>query len=399
MNSKFLMLLVLVSFLSSCMEESTVIYEQPVPITQEVIIPEENKPETETPPATSEIYTWITHMQQSNGLVESAEFTDFVSLYDNALASLLFISEGDFERAEMILDYFNQRLETEFYQNNGGFFQYRNTSGNNGSRTWMGDNAWLLLAINNYHEKTNTQKYEILASELENWLRSLQDEDGGLRGGINEDGTIIPKVTEGMITAFNAVKGFDSFHEGILMYLQEQRWDQDELVLITQTDNPAYNNALDLHSLGSLIFESFPVEILSNASRFLTAHSSTTNGLTISGYCFDEDKDVVWLEGTAQMALAYQVAGIKEESATIMTNLQKALIKSSMAENATGIPYTTNFGTNFGAVFLWDHTDIAPAISSSAWYLFVENEFNPFEAERTKEIPAELQFWNQGSVN
>jgi hypothetical protein len=148
-----------------------------------------------------------------------------------------------------------------------------------------------------------------------------------------------------------------------------------------------------------LIFESFPVEILSNASRFLTAHSSTTNGLTISGYCFDEDKDVVWLEGTAQMALAYQVAGIKEESATIMTNLQKALIKSSMAENATGIPYTTNFGTNFGAVFLWDHTDIAPAISSSAWYLFVENEFNPFEAERTKEIPAELQFWNQGSVN
>ncbi|MBT8264195.1 MAG: hypothetical protein KJN75_02555 [Muriicola sp.] len=399
MNSKFLMLLVLVSFLSSCMEESTVIYEQPVPIAQEVIIPEENKPDPEIPPATSEIYTWITHMQQSNGLVESAEFTDFVSLYDNALASLLFISEGDFERAEMIFDYFNQRLETEFYQNNGGFFQYRNTSGDNGARTWMGDNAWLLLAINNYHDKTNTQKYEILASELENWLRSLQDEDGGLRGGINEDGTSIPKVTEGIITAFNAVKGFDSFHEGILRFLQEQRWDQEELVLTTQSENPAYNNALDLHSLGSLIFESFPVEILSNASRYLTVQSSTTNGLTISGYCFDEDKDVVWLEGTAQMALAYQVAGIKEESATIVTNLQKAFIKSSMAENATGIPYTTNFGTNFGATFLWDHTDIAPAISSSAWYLFIENEFNPFEAERTKEIPAHMQFWNQGYAN
>jgi hypothetical protein len=99
------------------------------------------------------------------------------------------------------------------------------------------------------------------------------------------------------------------------------------------------------------------------------------------------------------MALAFEVAGLTQDSENILLNLQESFIKSSMAENASGIPYTTNYGTDFGASYLWDHSDIAPAISSSAWYLFVKNKFNPFGLEHFKGIPEESKFWIHGAVN
>ncbi len=399
MKSKFLLLLVPVITLFSCMEDVTTIYEQPVPIVQVVDLPPEN---TNPPVQTSspeQVYEWMAQMQASNGLVESAENTNFVSLYDNALAALAFLANGDLARAEMIFDYFDQQLETEFYGNDGGFFQFREISGENGSRIWMGDNAWLLLALNNYHEITNSNTYEHLAFELENWLRSIQEQDGGLLGGINEDGTLIPKVTEGMITAFNAVPGYDEFHMGILRFLKEQRWDVTEEVLITKTQNPAYNYALDLYSLGYLILEDFPVEVLAKANRFLNSQTSTIHGKLISGYCFDDDKDVVWLEGTAQMALAYNAASQSGNAENIVQSIEETFINSISNESAIGIPYTTNHGTNFGATSLWDHTDITPTISSSVWYLFVKKSFNPFQLQKNKGIPAENKFWTNSGVN
>ena len=397
MNTRFLLLPVLAFLLLSCMEDYTIIYDQALAESEVAAPPKEDKTSTTNTHTTHTAAVWIGHMQLENGLVESAEFTDFVSLYDNALAALVFLSEGEIERAERIFDYFDARLETEFLKNGGGFFQFRDTRGENGNRIWMGDNAWLLLALNNYHEITRSTKYGQMASELNSWLRSLQEEDGGLRGGINEDGTQINKVTEGIITAFNAVKGYDAFHEGILRFLQEQRWDGNEQVLITKTENPAYHHELDLYTLGSLILEDFPTEVLYKADRFLNTQTSTSSGLSISGYCFDDDKDVVWLEGTAQMALAFESAGLTTSSATIIQTLEATFINSAAAQGASGIPYTTNFGTTFGASFLWDHADIAPTISSSAWYLFLKNDFNPFSLELTKGIPLESQFWNAGA--
>ena len=399
MKAKFLMLLVSVFSLVSCMEDVTTIYDQPIPLVEVVDIPTETTNTAAQTSSPEQVYEWMAHMQADNGLVESAEDSNFVSLYDNALAALAFLADGDMARAEMILDYFDQQLETEFYGNNGGFFQYRELSGENGSRIWMGDNAWLLLAVNNYHKTTNSDKYEELAFELENWLRSLQEEDGGLKGGINEDGTLIPRVTEGIITAYNAVPGFDDFHKGILRFLEEQRWDVNEEVLITQTQNPAYNYALDLYSLGYMILEDFPVEVLTKANRFLNSQTSTIHGEEISGYCFDDDKDVVWLEGTAQMAMAFNAAAQAGNSQDIILNIEETFINRATNEGSIGIPYTTNHGTNFGATNLWDHTDITPTISSSAWYLFVKKSFNPFQMEKNKGIPAEDKFWTNSGVN
>jgi hypothetical protein len=378
------------------MEEVTTVYEQLTPEVEVIDLPGANPSPSSFQATPEKAYEWMTNMQGPNGLVESVEYSNFVSLYDNSLAALAFIAEGDLERAEQIFDFFNSRLDSEFRANYGGFFQYRERSGENGSRIWMGDNAWLLLALNHYHETTQTDRYSILAAELDQYLRSLQEEDGGLKGGINEDGSDIARVTEGIITAFNAVKGYDEFHEGILMFLREQRWDPEENVLITDSENTSYQHALDLYSLGYLILEDYPEAVLFNAERFFNTQTATVHKKTISGYCFDDDRDVVWLEGTAQMALAFQAGGQSEQTLNIILNIEETFIGSAVDNGVMGLPYTTNQGTNFGALPLWNHASTSPAISSTAWYLMVKKGVNPFLSEKAKNIPQSLRFWQNG---
>lgn len=351
----------------------------------------------ELPKAFHDTYHWLEHSQLSNGLLESTENGNFVSLYDNALAALLFIEQGDFKRAEKIFDFFNARIDTELLQGPGGFFQFRDRNGNNGSRTWMGDNAWLLIALNHYHKASDTTKYKRLSLGLEQWIRSLQDKDGGLWGGQRADGSRIHKVTEGIITAFNAVGGYDSFHKGILSYLKNNRWNTKDRLLVAWPNNKAYYYALDLHALGYGIFENFPEHVLHNTNRYLNTQSTTMTGEEITGYGFDEDKDVVWFEGTAQMAIAFHDAGYQEKSGFITKNLDMALLKTKGQQKTSGLPYASNPGSTYGKSALWKHADTTPAISSTVWYLFTKMQFNPLALGKQKNIPKTDQFWISGA--
>lgn len=333
------------------------------------------------------------NLQFPNGLMESSEGTDFVSLYDNALSALAFMATDRFEDAEKILDYFNERIESELLNGTGGFYQFRNGQGGEKRTKWLGDNAWLLIALNNYKHKTGSGKYELLSQELEKWIRSLQGSDGGLGGGYYEDGSAIHVVTEGMIAAFNAVEGYDEFHRGILSYLKENRWNEQEELLIAWPENESYYYAMDLHSLGFMVLEDYPISSLNDADRYITNKRSTTTGEELWGYCFDEDKDVIWLEGTAQMALAFRDAQMKSRADEIVFELSKAGMRYTEDGNFHGLAYSSNQGSSYGAVPLWEHADSKTTLSSTIWYLFNILEFNPLELGKTKSIPSAEKFW------
>ncbi|WP_297702994.1 hypothetical protein [uncultured Eudoraea sp.] len=394
MLKKLLVFTILGFLILSCTLDTTEEYEDLIYI--ENVLPDlpQNNSEEIFESQALQISQWIDNMQLSNGLLTSSEKTDYVSLYDNSLAALAFMAEGEIEKAEGVFDYFNERIDSEFAQNNGGFYQLRNSDGSNGRRTWMGDNAWLLIALNNYHQITGNDKYNELTVLLENWIRSLQDEDGGLWGGFNEDGTQIHKVTEGIIMAFNAVKGYDDFHKGILNYLKQERWNITDRLLVAWPENETHYYAMDLHSLGYLIFENFPEDVLYKADRYKNTRVASFNGEVITGYCFDEDKDVIWLEGTAQMALAFKQANMGNEANEFIGQLQKAQMNNSAQENLPGIPYVTNAGTSYGSSLLWEDAPSTPALSSSIWYLFNMLSFNPLDIGKQKNIPNEDKFWN-----
>lgn len=389
MRFKIYLGLCMASLFFSCQKENLV-EEQVLDVFLESEF--ESPAKEESAPSLDEVKNWVFQMQHSSGLIESAENTDFVSLYDNALAAIFFIKENKRNKAERILDFYDSKISTELLVN-GGFYQSRQTNGEGGERVWMGDNAWLLIAINHYQETYQSAKYSVLAAHLETWLRSLQKSSGALLGGTNPNGSDIPLVTEGIITAFNAVPGFDDFHRDILRYILNERWDPNQNLVVSWPENPDYTYALDLHSLSSTIFNDFSEETLLQANRYWTQKEFTLTGEMISGYCFDEDKDVIWLEGSAQMAVAFKAMGNIGRANELLSEIEKTFINSAINEKAKGIPYTTNQGTSYGSTILWDHADITPSASATIWYLFAKDGFSPLRLGKKQNIPSAYQFW------
>ena len=109
---------------------------------------------------------------------------------------------------------------------------------------WLGDNAMLLIAINNYQMETNTQDYAYLELYLNLWIRGLQNSDGSLSSGVDENGNKISPVTEGMIDAYNAIEGNDTFHKNLYEYLMSNRYDEIDDMFIAWPGNESYKYSL-----------------------------------------------------------------------------------------------------------------------------------------------------------
>jgi cellulose synthase operon protein B len=344
-------------------------------------------------PKEQQVTNWFHQQQLPNGLLESAENSNFVSLYDNALAALVFIMNNDLARAEGIFDFFNGRIDNELLTGNGGFSQFRTANGVPNNNRWLGDNAWLLIALNNYKAVTGNDKYDRMITELSNWMIGLQDTDGGLFGGTRTNGTQIHKITEGNIDAFNAVRGYTDFHKKLLDFLENDRWNAEDKNLMAWVGHPLYEYALDLHPWSYCMFADYPLSALTSADRYLTTQTATVTGMPITGYCFDEEQDVVWLEGTGQMSLAFVKAEMQSEADFYLAEMEKVLVASANHMDAFSFPYASNLGTAYSNDPLWTGADTNPVISSGAWYLFAKGNFNPFEVERNKAIPEADKFW------
>ncbi len=362
---------------------------------QTVVSEQTEKPAIEGQENTEQqVLNWFNNLQLQNGLVPSSVSSN-VSLYDNALAAMVFMLYDKIDRAEKIFDFFDGRIESEFHKDSGGFAQFRYANGNPiDKHQWMGDNAWLLIALNNYKNKTGNVKYNRLASELENWLRGLQNTEGGLYGGYDGNTLINLQVTEGMIDAFNAVPGYSDFHKKILQFLEKERWNMDKNSLTTGWDQ--FNYALDLHSWSYCAFEGFPSETLTEADMFRVTKTAVASDNVISGYCFDLDKDNIWFEGLGEMVVAFNEAEMVEKATFYLGELEKAIIKSSVYEDSWGIPYASNGNsTRFGDGQLYQPEYTEPFVSSSAWYLFSIKKFTPFGVGKNKMIPEEDMFWKK----
>lgn len=330
------------------------------------------------------VYQWICQQQWPNGLVEETEQGNFVSLYSNALAAIVYTYKGDIPRAEKIFNWFvnNQK---EFDASPGGFGQFRDGNGFVAApHRWMGDNAWLLIALRYYEQETKDMQFQPLAARIEKWLRGLQDKDGGLWGGFESNGDLIGKATEGNIDALNAVSGHDTFHQNIIAFLKQKRWDKENNVFIT--DWMPYNHAPDLISWGYLALGDEYRFFLSFVDEFKITKEST-RGPQMTGISFDlVEKDGIWIEATGQMALAYQVAGRQEKADFYIQEIEKMYVPSQINPEIGGVVYSTNRGTNFGAGKLWAGADEKPHLGTSCWYLMAKWRIDPMAIGRKELI-------------
>ena len=77
--------------LSSCSKKELVLEESTSVELIPEITPIDTSAATNFTVAAEKTNTWVSNMQQANGLLESSENSDFVSLYDNSLAALVYI--------------------------------------------------------------------------------------------------------------------------------------------------------------------------------------------------------------------------------------------------------------------------------------------------------------------
>ncbi|RJP29468.1 MAG: hypothetical protein C4533_00295 [Candidatus Omnitrophota bacterium] len=138
----------------------------------------------------SKMYDWISvHQNPSNGLVMSFEgdrdIRGWSFIYDQSLAAQVFMIFADFDRAAMMLDFFDskaQRIDglflNAYYFNDGSPAEYT---------VHAGPNIWLGIAALQYTHKTGDTSFLSMAEEIANGIMQLQneDEEGGIRGGPN----------------------------------------------------------------------------------------------------------------------------------------------------------------------------------------------------------------------
>ena len=373
----------------------------------------------DTPISNLELSKWWMQWQhhERSRLVDSYEDGDqefghnVAFLYDQALAVMVYCAlakhnttnaQSYQEKSQFILGRLSPR------QNGDGSFYFSWIHKDeplevaNRAR-FSGANAWLLMAINKYEEQFgDTLRYRGMATSLAAWLRSRLHPAGSdtqaVQGGINaDDQELTFKSVEHNLDAYSALSYFgylarDSISTGsaqrIRRWLEGVTWEDHEgHFLRGENDKVATMdvNPWGILALGDTAWQGYDFTrgldwALKNCRTVhpwegkWDPHRNLIGA--VDGFDFNDDKDVVWVEGTESMALALHLAG-KDSLADFFHKEMARLIPPA---NNGGRVYATNEGT----IAADDDSRAAtyPSVAGTAWYIFSELKYNPFKIPR-----------------
>lgn len=312
--------------------------------------------------------------------------------YDQALAAMAYTYHQEAPLARKVLDVYKAK-----YGTGAGFagfheeYQASNPAVIRDHDRTAGPNAFLLLAMLHYKAVTGSTTYDAVILGIANWIRSLQDVDNGIRYGFtgiagtpaNNKSTEHNMDAVAAFRAVAAIMGNASFQteaDQVLSYLNSQMWTGTRFRVGETAAGALINDrALDCYSWAPLALSSYTAVVGLAEADFGATKNNDTTGVAVEGFDFSGlpgaavDKDAVWLEGTAQMVLAYLWIEDTTRAAKYMNELEKAIYVTGVGQQA--LTYATNAGTAYG--FTMDSTH--GAVSSMAWYLFSKRNFNPFQ--------------------
>lgn len=343
--------------------------------------------------------------------------------FNNAVTAMAFILTDEKERAERILDFYANRVDSSnilinkqnfFYNYQArGFFQNVNLNTNYTPficDRWMGDNVWLLFAYKHYEKKygfSTKPQYQQLVEYLKNLLTDFYFDDPNGHGGFVRHGwrwgprnSSNPQNDyqlhefdnqgnpvgheEGNIDAFAAFK---------LLGEEEKASKVKEWIDYRMTQLGNSGLPLDLFSWRSLAFykEGLSYKLLVNVPENDLGFKKVVvfNGKHAVGFFSRDDHAVnnVWLDGTGHMACAFYFAGFPDLGNFYSAQLDTLLISKNISGiNSNALPYTTNKTGGY------DWVDVTKGFSSAcAWYIFAKHRFNPFTLETLPPTDIEIE--------
>jgi hypothetical protein len=354
--------------------------------------------------------------------------------YDNAVALIAFLVAGERERARLLADALVYAQEHDRFYTDGrirnayqagdlilspGWTPYGKTDrvrtpGFTDPKTgiWAEDEfqvsthtgnvAWAMLALLAYYQWAGGSKYLTAAEKMGEWVeRNCRDlrGAGGYTGGF-DGGEPMPKKRFYKATEHN-IDLLAAFQQLFVITkdakwrersehakkLVQAMWDEAEGKFWTGTGEDGVtigkdNIPVDIQpwALLALGEESRPYW---RALAYAEIHHKVGEG-----YDFNNDRDGIWHEGTAQMAVAYWHIGQPAQRQRIVNYLGRAQLrhggiyateKEEPGKDKYGIGLTTGFYLNDGQPWLYFRR---LHVGATAWLALAERNINPFSVVR-----------------
>lgn len=258
-----------------------------------------------------------------------------------------------------------------------------------------GNDAWAMIALLALHRATGDARYLTAALGLAQFVRSFRQDTGtfqGFRGGLDN-----PESTPSAVAWASAEHNLDLYAgftrlaqatgdaqwsaeaEHARLFL-ESMWDASLGCYRAGTLDPSTRNEisgqlpLDVQAWSVLAVPS-TLSLHPNVLGCAEAHHATTDqGWT--GVDFNDDKDGVWFEGSAQLAVAYEQAARGSSAQALRLMLSQAQATPPFGDGF-GLAAASREGLTTGFNFQYFRRR---HVGATAWNVFAQRVFNPFYA-------------------
>lgn len=355
------------------------------------------------------VLAWLEAVQDAGSparrLLPSTAGGDDGQTFNNALAAMAFARHGERDRMERILDFYRDTAADKdnadptlqaFYLNGEarGFYQrvalrkVGDTAPMHafpGADRWMGDMAWLHLAMLDHQRTFGGTRYNGVMRQIRDLLVSWYVDDPAGHGGYVQHGwrrgdAQLHEATghhEGNIDCFAlfTLVGEPRLPQNIHKWLDSQ--------LAGKNDLP-----LDLYTWRVLALDGRRPELLDvpdfdlRYRKTVPFHGRTLIG-PYTGPMEDDAQANVWIEGLGHLACAYAAAGNLDRANFYANQMDAAIIDETIGGQAThGLPYAAIATGDFS----WLNADQG-FTSTAAWYVLAKHRFNPLRLAPAKAAP------------
>jgi len=364
------------------------------------------------------MYQWLrVHQNQRTGLISSfegdSEMANWAFIYDQSLAAQAYVNFSDFEKARKMFDFFARKAKRE-----GGLFHnaYYVTDGSVAEYTvHCGPNIWLGIALVQYTQKTQDTRYLALAREIADAVISLQDADGGLRGGPNTawystEHNLDAYSFLNMLYKITSDDKYLKSKEKVLSWLSQNTYNRDDVPIkrgkgdsTIATDTYAWSIA----AIGPKKLEEIgmnPEQILEfaeeNCSVEVSYDRPEGKSVRIKGFDFAPQTHVgrggvVSSEWTAQMIMSFKIMAdfysakgmdskasvYKQKADEYLAQLSNMIISSpSPSGQGEGcLPYASVDFVDTGHGWMTPKGKNTGSVSGTAYTIFAYYNYNPLE--------------------
>ncbi len=319
-----------------------------------------------------------------------------IQTFNNSLTALAFIVKDERERAERILDFYQEATDSantdirkqNFFYNyeaRGFYQQFVVTTGRDGgsSDRWIGDMAWLLIAAKYYENTYSSDRYDYLIQLIRDLFLSYYKKaavGGYIQSGWRDGDSYLHEATghhEGNIDCYVALKlcGDHNYAHQIKVWLDNE--------LDGKTSLP-----VDLYTWRTLAFGALDPAYVSLLNipeyDFRFRKVITVNEEEVMGMFSNPDIDInnFWNDATGHISCAFQAFGDAQRGYFYANQMDHLLIEESFGTDVCHtIPYTLNKEGGYS----WVDTTTG-FVSCAAWYIMAKNGCNPFMSEDFTDI-------------